>query len=265
MKSKVSGKAKAIKGNVKIAELLTEVEFMEKRGMIEMEAERQHIQKKVAKAQAKFKIYEDLNQMSQKAANIEVQEDKGNSEHQLKHVKTVADKTNYYNKNQEAPVSFLHQPSRKAVDDKGKESDFRKSKYEGVDARCMEIKSGSRDFRNLGNQLISVDPKHTDAKDVSKSRNNKSRSARNSGVSADDTTNVLCQLRKQKAAPENEIDTFDGKQLNYFYFMALFKEAVERKIDDPKGRLTRLTKFTSGEAKELTQHCIQLPDLIGYK
>ena len=72
MKSKVSGKAKAIKGNVKIAELLTEVEFMEKRRMIEMEAERQHIQKKVAKAQAKFKIYEDLDQMSQKVGKIEV-------------------------------------------------------------------------------------------------------------------------------------------------------------------------------------------------
>ena len=106
MKSKVSGKAKAIKGNVKIAELLTEVEFMEKRRMIEMEAERQHIQKKVAKAQAKFKIYEDLDQMSQKAGKIEVQEDKVNSEHQLKHVKTVADKTNYYNKNQQVLYDF---------------------------------------------------------------------------------------------------------------------------------------------------------------
>ena len=47
--------------------------------------------------------------------------------------------------------------------------------------------------------------------------------------------------------------------------MVLFIEAVEKKIDDPKGRLTRLIKFTSGEAKELIQHCIQLPDLIVYK
>ena len=47
--------------------------------------------------------------------------------------------------------------------------------------------------------------------------------------------------------------------------MALFKEAVERKIDDLKGQLTRLIKFRSGEAKELIQHCIRLPDLIGYK
>ena len=36
--------------------------------------------------------------------------------------------------------------------------------------------------------------------------------------------------------------------------MALFKEAVERKIEDPKGRLARMIKFTSGEAKELIQH-----------
>ena len=40
--------------------------------------------------------------------------------------------------------------------------------------------------------------------------------------------------------------------------MALFKEAVERKIDDLRGRLR-------GEAKKLTQHCIQLPNSIGYK
>ena len=47
--------------------------------------------------------------------------------------------------------------------------------------------------------------------------------------------------------------------------MALFKEVVERKIDDPKGQLTGLIKFTRGEAKQLIQHCIQLPDLLGHK
>ena len=173
--------------------------------------------------------------MSQKTGKIEVHEDKGNIEHQLRHAQTVADKTNCYNKNQEAPVSFLHQTNRRAVDDKGKESDLRKSKYDGFDARCMETKSGSRCSGNPCNQLIFAGPKQTDAKDVLKSRNNESRSATNSGVSADDATNVLCQLLKQQAAPDVEIDTFDGNPLNYFYFMALFKEAIERKIDDPKG------------------------------
>ena len=54
MKSKVSSKAKAIEEKGKIAELLTKAEFMGKRSMIEMEAERLNIQEKVAKAQAKF-------------------------------------------------------------------------------------------------------------------------------------------------------------------------------------------------------------------
>ena len=181
----------------------------------------------------------------------------------MKHAQTVADKANCYNKYQEAPVSFLHQPNRKAVDDKGKESDSRKSKYEGFDARSMEINSGSRYFGNPSNQLIFADSKQTDSKNVLKSRNNENRSVRNSGVSPDGTTNVLCELLK--AAPDVEIDSFDGNPLNYFHFMALFEEAVERKIDDPKGRLTRLIKFTRGEAKELSQHSIQLPDLVSYK
>ena len=148
--------------------------------------------------------------MLQKEEKIEVQQDKETSEHQLKHVKTVAGKPNYYNKNQEIPISFPHHPNRKAVNDKGKDSDLRKSKYDCFDARCMEIKSGSRDFGNVDHQLIFADPKQTDAKDVSKSSNNENRSARNSGVSADDTTNVLCQLLKQNASPDVELALFIG-------------------------------------------------------
>ena len=56
-------------------------------------------------------------------------------------------------------------------------------------------KSGSKYFGNPGNQFIFAIPKQTD--DVSKSRNNENRSARNSGVSADDATNVLSWLLKQ--------------------------------------------------------------------
>ena len=40
--------------------------------------------------------------------------------------------------------------------------------------------------------------------------------------------------------------------------MALFKEAVESKLEDPRERLIRLLKYTSGETKKLINHCIQL-------
>ena len=48
-------------------------------------------------------------------------------------------------------------------------------------------------------------------------------------------------------------------------YMALFCEVVETKIEDPRGRLTRLLKYTVGEAKELIKHCIYLPHGKGYK
>ena len=79
------------------------------------------------------------------------------------------------------------------------------------------------------------------------------------------TSSVLCKLLQQQAAPEVDIDCFDGNPLNYHYFMALFCEVVETKIEDPRGRLTRLLKYTVGEAKELIKHCIQLPHDKGYK
>ena len=38
--------------------------------------------------------------------------------------------------------------------------------------------------------------------------------------------------------------------------MATFKDIVETKIEDKSGRLMRLLKLTSGEPKELIEHCV---------
>ena len=47
--------------------------------------------------------------------------------------------------------------------------------------------------------------------------------------------------------------------------MALFREVVENKIDDSRGRLTRLIKYTKGEAHDLIKNCIQQPVGTGYQ
>ena len=67
---------------------------------------------------------------------------------------------------------------------------------------------------------------------------------------------MICKLFQQQGAPEVEVDKFSGNPLEYQYFSIMFKEVVERKIKDPVGRLTRLIKFTDGEAKDLIKHCI---------
>ena len=49
---------------------------------------------------------------------------------------------------------------------------------------------------------------------------------------------------------------FSGNPLDFHYFMATFVESVEKKVDDARGRLTRLIKYTAGDAKELIKNCI---------
>ena len=71
---------------------------------------------------------------------------------------------------------------------------------------------------------------------------------------------MLWKLLKLHSAPEVRIEPFNGNTLNhYHYFMALLKNAVESKTDDPRDRLTRLIKYNTGDAKEFIKHWIQLP------
>ena len=76
---------------------------------------------------------------------------------------------------------------------------------------------------------------------------------------------MLCQLPKQQGAPEVDFDVSLGDPLEYHYFMEIFKEVVEKRIEDPRGRLRRLIKYITGEAKDLIKHCIQQPLWEGYK
>ena len=49
---------------------------------------------------------------------------------------------------------------------------------------------------------------------------------------------MMCKLANQQSAPEIDIDVFGGNPLQFHYFMAVFDEAVEKKIEDPQGKIT---------------------------
>ena len=78
-------------------------------------------------------------------------------------------------------------------------------------------------------------------------------------------TDLICKLLNQQNAPELDIETFDGDPMQFHYFMGIFHEIAERKVDDAQGRLTRLIKFTKDEAKEMVKTFIQLPRVVGVK
>ena len=80
----------------------------------------------------------------------------------------------------------------------------------------------------------------------------------------EELSQMMCNLLCHQSAPHVKIETFRGNPLDYHYFMSVFKEAVEYKIDDPHRRLVQLLKYTEGETSKTIKHCIQQPVDIGY-
>ena len=62
---------------------------------------------------------------------------------------------------------------------------------------------------------------------------------------------TMSKMVKMQSAPVVDVDIFEGDHLKYHMFRANFKDLVESTVDDERGRLNRLIKFTAGEAKEL--------------
>ena len=76
---------------------------------------------------------------------------------------------------------------------------------------------------------------------------------------------MICRLLKQPSALEIEIVAFDGNPMEFHYFMAVFKEVVEKRVDGERGKITCLIKYTKGDAKDMVKNCIQLPPEDGFK
>ena len=70
---------------------------------------------------------------------------------------------------------------------------------------------------------------------------------------------MMCKHVNEQSAPEIDIDVFGENPLAFHYFIAVFYEAIEKKIEDPHGKLTRLIKYTIREVKEKVKNYIQLP------
>ena len=75
---------------------------------------------------------------------------------------------------------------------------------------------------------------------------------------------MLSTLVRDQSAPQVDMEQFEGNPLDFTYFMSMFQESVEKKIDDPRRRLTRLIKYTRGEPRKLVKHFINDRADCGY-
>ena len=76
---------------------------------------------------------------------------------------------------------------------------------------------------------------------------------------------MMWQLLNQQSTPDIDTDIFSGNPMDFHYFMAVFNKIVEKRVDDIRGKLTLLIKYTAGDAREMTKNCIQLPPEIGFE
>ena len=79
-----------------------------------------------------------------------------------------------------------------------------------------------------------------------------------------DLHNAVTAMIKLQSAPKPDLDVFAGNPLNYPFFKATYKEVVEKAVEDQVGRLTRLIKYTSGDAKDLIMHLVHASPLSCY-
>ena len=120
--------------------------------------------------------------------------------------------------------------------------------------RSRKPVSNSVPFRNVTDRRTKG--KFSEMADgADKQRRVKDDNIKTSKIEADIAQSIL-KLMDLHTSPAVDLDVFNGNPLEYTYFKATFQDAVEGKIDDQKGRLTRLIKYTRGEAKDLIKEFI---------
>ena len=190
----------------KLAELLEKHKFMEKRKAAEYEAETLQIQQQVAKAKGPPKILEELN----------------------KEGKEKVSKTFLYAEDGNIPLQ------------QQKEYDYSElaTKLTSQSPELYSLVVDNRPSNDLSDECRSprlsydIPPKsefdhrggHLDGMNFPVKRE----SLHNSQIA----TNVLCWLLQQEAAPEVDMEAFDGDFLNFKYFVSSFSNI----LDDQRGQ-----------------------------
>ena len=73
---------------------------------------------------------------------------------------------------------------------------------------------------------------------------------------------MMCELLRQQAAPELEINILYGNPIHFDYLMAVFKEVVENKVTGLRGRLTCLSSQKRKPRREQRTEFNYLQNLV---
>ena len=191
-----SSNERAVEEKAKLAELMTEAEFIQQRQLAENKAEQLRVQEKLAKGNARSQVYEEI----EKGVPLNPKK----KDHGLEENVAVA-----------TQVKKGH------------------CKHIGIlSGKVKDIRNDQRERYGCSGRSIKHEQVNTEGRSKTKS----------SDVSPD-LSRMMCVLLRHQSAPEVGIETLRCDPLEYHYFISVFREMVELKIDDPHGRLVRLLKY----------------------
>ena len=237
---------------------MVEASFTQKRRETELKTEALKVEQELAKAQARVRVLDKENKVDQSKAVISSGTETGKKvwlkEELYKNISSNNSKERHGIQNCNTFQEHFH--------------------YKEVTFKRIYPARSISDARNytLINEIWIPDPTVISSQDIpaqnllhqsryKKMTTSSSAHGSENGYIAD----LFCTLVREQAAPQVTIEPFDGNPLNFSYFLSIFPESEEEKIEDPVGRLIRLIKCTTGDAQELGKHFINEKPEQGYR
>ena len=175
---------------MKVAELIAEAELLQQKQMIHNEAEKLKIKERLVKAKARIQAYN----------NIELE---GGKEKEQLQPKLLED-------------NWMRSIR---MDDASRAAKIEIGQDRGA---VITRKEQNAQYRNTWDLQDKVNrenlPDKTTKEELEFERDQKN------------VTEMMCERLQQQAAPDLEIDIFDGNPMDFHYFMAVFKDVVENKV-----------------------------------
>ena len=204
-----------------MAELMEKASFIKNKQTSRYLAEKLKFEEKVAKSKAKVKVFEKLEQPTT-VLKIPFAPRKNASYGETKQADS------YWN------VPPLETPHERCTDrrEKGgyltRNFKMRDPDFTSIDNPSMDLNNAIKDNWQEANDAQSYNLAYVSG-----------------GYSEENDYNTeMIYKILQQPAPHVDTEKFDGNPINYQYFMRIFKEVVKERIEDARGRLIRLIKYT---------------------
>ena len=242
-------KAREIEEKTKVAELQAKMQFLEQRQRAENQAEALKVHEEMADAKARMEVYKSHDEINTEEGLI-----RPPMKETLEFGQQLREDGKY---NQNTIVRHAEKNSCSRLP--------RLSNTRDADEGQIAMMQNKEVRQDVQSTKINMQMGRVhNATLEQRTKELRSSKDRNQSERDDGLTGMTCKLLSQQSAPNVDIDVFDGNPLERKYFMSIFEEMVERKVVNPRARLTRLINYTKGESKELVKHWIQQPTEVCY-